>query len=80
MNTEIVHVFYAVCWVSILVFTFVFFYVLVKWIAFTVWPIKSIKINYYHDGSLLESRTINLSNDEYFVRQLRSASRETQGE
>lgn len=80
MNTEIVHVFYAVCWVSILVFTFVFFYVLVKWIAFAVWPIKSIKINYYHDDNLLESRTINLSNDEYFVRQLRSASRETQGE
>ena len=80
MNTEIVHVFYAVCWVSILVFTFVFFYVLVKWIAFTIWPIKSIKINYYHDGNLLESRTINLSNDEYLVRQLRSVSRERQGE
>ncbi|KTR47991.1 hypothetical protein NS303_12800 [Pantoea ananatis] len=80
MNFDLVHMFFAVCWIAMLFFTFVFFYVLVKWALFTIWPVKSIKINHFHNGRLLESRVVNLSSDEYFVRQLRGVSKESKGE
>ena len=80
MNIDLVHMFFAVCWVAFLGFTFVFFYAVVKWVLNVIWPVKSVKINHFHNGKLIESRVLNLSSDEYFVRQLRNVGKETPGE
>lgn len=72
MNIDLVHAFFVVCWVSITAFTGVFFYVFVRWILYLLWPKKTIKVNHFHNGELVESRVLDLTSDEPLVRQLRN--------
>lgn len=76
MNIDLVHALFAVCWIAFIVFAGVFSYALVRWASYSIWPVKTITVNYYHNGELRECRKLDLTSEETLVRQLRRQSME----
>ncbi|MBN5214096.1 MULTISPECIES: hypothetical protein [Serratia] len=71
MDTDLVHVFFAVCWIAFIVIAGVFSYAFFKWISYSIWPIKTVTVNHFHNGELMESRELDLTSKEFLVRQLK---------
>jgi hypothetical protein len=71
MSIDLVHAFFAVCWIAIAAFTGLFTYALFRWSIALIWPVKTIKVNYFHNGQLVESKIIDLTSQEPLVRQLK---------
>ncbi|OWG40685.1 hypothetical protein CCE24_25805 [Escherichia coli] len=75
MNTDLVHVVFALCWVAFICFVGAFSYTFFKWLIYNIWPLKTVTVNHYHNGILIESRTLDLSSEEPLVRQLKKLTR-----
>lgn len=71
MNIDLVHAFFAACWIAFIAFAGVFSYAFFRWVSYSFFPIRTITVNYYHNGKLRESTKIDLTSKESLVRQLR---------
>jgi len=70
MSTDLVHAFFALCWIVLIAFAGVFSYAFVRWVSFAIWPVRAITINHYHNGVLIESKKVDLKSNELLVAQL----------
>jgi len=75
MNIDLVHAFFALCWIAFIAFAGVFSYAFFKWLIYSIWPLKTVTVNHYHNGTLIHSRKLDLSSDVPLVRQIKRQNR-----